>query len=273
MLRRSLLVASRRTCRTAASLRPHVTLRAVSSAAVDAADVAPPEVKSGRLISELERLQQLPWWQSGLLRLGGTFGDEQWQAAAGGDMYLHVLAQSDLPIFTAEAGGRLPERFYTRLQLRGLHAWVAHVRLREEPKESHAVLFREMMEHVWDQASLDLSHGVVTDGERMGYIEISKHLKASQFSWHGFCKNLDAALASDAPRDEMTALLVKNMFVDEEGDPLVDEEGAPFPEVEAGARWLCDYLLAQRDHLAALPADDVLKGRISWAELQAQAPA
>jgi len=246
-----------------AALRPLTAATADADAGYQTKAAQP---KSGKLIAELERLQQLPWWQSGLLRLGGTFGEEQWQAAAGGDMYMHILEQSDLPIFTAAEGGRLPERFYTRLQLRGLHAWAAHVRLREEPKEKFGVLFREAMEHVWDQASLDLSHGVVTEGERMGYIEISKHLKASQFAWHGFCKGLDAALVSESPRDEMTALLFKNMYVDDEGDPLVDEAGVPLADIEVGARWLCDYMLAQRDHLASLSSDDVLKGRISWAE-------
>ena len=272
-MRRTLFAAARRTsssCHASTLTNGRlVALRALSTASAEAAPAAPEaseQAKSGKLIAELERLQNLPWWQSSLLRLGGTFGDEQWQAAAGGDMYMRVLEQSGLPIFTAEDGARLPERFYTRLQLKGLHAWAAHVRLRMEPKEKHSVLFRELMEHVWDQASLDLSHGVVTNGERMGYIEISKHLKASQFAWHGFCKNLDAALASDAPRDEMAILLIKNMYVDKEGDPLVDETGTPLPGVEMGARWLTEYLLAQRDHLAALPSEDVLKGRVSWAE-------
>jgi hypothetical protein len=64
----------------------------------------------------------------------------------------------------------------------------------------------------------------------------------------------------------MAILLIKNMYVDKEGDPLVDETGTPLPGVERGARWLTEYLLAQRDHLAALPSEDVLKGRVSWAE-------
>lgn len=266
VMRRTTLALRRRTPAVGLgrSVLPRAAVtRTLSTATADGAASAAPAstlLKSGKLVAELERLEQLPWWQSSLLRLGGTFGDEQWQAAAGGDMYLCLLEQSDHSMFMDDKAAGLPDRFYTHLQLRGLHAWAAHVRLRAEPKERFSTLFREMMEHVWDQASLDLSRQF-----GMGYIEISKHLKASQWSWHGFCKNLDAALESEDPREEMTAIIIKNMYVDEDGDPLVDETGAVLTEAEAGARWVVEYLLSQRAHLAALPAEDVLKGRLSWA--------
>ena len=35
--------------------------------------------------------------------------------------------------------------------------WMAHVRLREEPKERYDKLFYEMMEKQWEQVQLDLS--------------------------------------------------------------------------------------------------------------------
>ena len=98
----------------------------------------------------------------------------------------------------------------------------------------------------------------------MGFIELSKHLKASQFAWHGLCKGLDAALASEEPREQMAALLLKNLYVDDEGEPLTDEAGAPDESALAGAHWLVEYLLAQKEHLASLPSEEVLKGRLSW---------
>ena len=130
-------------------------------------------------VEELERLEsRVPWWQSALLRLGGTFTSDQWQAAAGGDMYVRILEAAARPELIGDETGRsaLPDRFYTRLQLQGLLCWVAHVRLRQEPKEEFGILYCEMMEKVWEQAMLDLSRGSF----QMGYIEISKHIKAAQ---------------------------------------------------------------------------------------------
>ena len=94
----------------------------------------------------------------------------------------------------------------------------------------------------------------------------SKHIKAAQFAWHGSCRALDEALESEAPREQMAQVLMRNMYVDDEGDPLVDEAGEPLEHVVAGASWLADYLLAQRSHLLTLATADVLKGRITWAE-------
>lgn len=219
------------------------------------------QTQTTSLVDELNRLEtQLPWWQSALLRLSGTFTDTQWQAAAGGDMYMNVLKQAVQPALISH--GMFPDRFYTRLQMRGLHCWLAHVRLRVEPRDRVETLYREMMEHVWDQASLDLSREL-----GFGYVELSKHLKHAQFSWHGCCKALDAALLEESPHEAVTEVLLRNLYVDPEGEPLLDDTGAPDAAAKSGASWLAQYLLAQRDHLATLSSEEVLKGRLTWAEL------
>ena len=216
---------------------------------------------SNSIVAELERLQdRTPWWQSSLLRLGGVFSEEQWQAAAGSDMYVNVADQATAQKEVLIRDGAVPDRYYARLQMRGLHCWLAHVRLRDEPKEHFSTLFREMMEKVWGQAERDL-----TKEFEMGYVQMAKHIKAAQFSWHGLCKHLDEALEAEAPREAMSQVLLRNVYVDDEGEPLVDEHGAPTPDALAGSRWLADYLLAQRAHLRELPAEAVLKGRLTWA--------
>jgi hypothetical protein len=250
---------------TAAIARRPQVVRAVAPLAprlLSTTSVGEAPIQSTRLVAELERLStQLPWWQSTLLRLGGTFSDSQWQAAAGADTYEDIVQQSSCPGFIGDgAPAALPDRFYTVLQVKGLHCWLAHVRLRQEAKERYEVLFREMMEKVWDQASLDLSRGEFN----MGYIEISKHMKAVQFSWHGTCKALDAALETEEVRDEMAVVLLRNLYVDEEGEPLVDEHGSPLPDAQAGAIWLADYLLSQIAHQQAIPADEALRGQLTW---------
>ena len=70
----------------------------------------------------------------------------------------------------------------------------------------------------------------------------------------------------------MSEVLLRNVYVDAEGEPLVDADGQPDPQAVAGSLWLADYLLAQRSHLQALPTDDVLKGRLTWAPPPPAAP-
>merc|ERR1711869_158453 len=96
---------------------------------------------------------------------------------------------------------------------------------------------------------------------------MSKHLKSTQYSWHGLCRHLDEALTQAAPRDAMADVLVRNMYVDDEGELLTDASGEPLAESRQGALELADYLLAQRAHLSSLPAEDVLKGRLTWSSV------
>lgn len=221
------------------------------------------------IVAELERLEtEIPSWQTALLRLGGTFSDAQWQGAAAGDMYVTIVQRVEQSADSIIDTAALPGRFYTQFQLRGLHCWLAHVRLREEPKESFSILYRELMEHVWHQVELDLTREFA-----MGYIEMSKHLKNAQLSWHGMCRNLDAAIEDSSPREAVAAVLLRNMYVDDEGDPLVDDTGGVLAASEEGSLVLADYLLAQRDHLRSLPADDVLKGRLTWSPLSSEGAA
>ena len=222
---------------------------------------APPPKPVPSVVSELERLQSTsPWWQASLLRMGGVFSDEQWQAAAGSDLYVNVTRHEAEHHAVLVAHGSVPDRFYSRLQMRGLLCWLAHVRLRQEESKRFGTLFRETMEKVWQQAELDLTREF-----EMGYVQMAKHIKAAQLSWHGMCKHLDEALASDAPREQMSRVLLRNVYVDEEGEPLVCEEGKPTAEAIAGSLWLADYLLAQQAHQRAIESEEVLKGRLSWA--------
>lgn len=249
----------------AAPLTGMVAGRALSSTAEPTSSR---DLQQPHLIAELERLEtQIPSWQTALLRLAGTFSDAQWQGAAGGDMYMNILQQLGEHADGIVERAALPDRFYTHFQLRGLHCWLAHVRLREEPKESYAILYRELMEHVWYQVELDLTRQF-----GFGYIEMSKHLKSTQYSWHGLCRHLDEAMTQAAPRDAMAEVLVRNMYVDDEGELLADASGEPLAESRQGALELADYLLAQRAHLASLPAEDVLKGRLTWCPVTIDSP-
>merc|ERR1711920_46065 len=206
------------------------------------------------LVDALEMLDQLPWWRSVPLRALGTFTPSQWQRAAGTDMYHSCAKQAKAPrLYSPEEGGVERDRFYGRFILTGLHCWLCHVRLREEPNEEWESLFREMMETLWEETLVGMCKG-----EGLDLIQASKFQKEMQLGWHGMVIALDKALESETPIESMQEALVRNVYADSEGD---------VPDTSTSASlWLAEYITAQRTHLAALPAAAVLKGRLSWAE-------
>jgi len=195
----------------------------------------------------------LPWWRSGFLRLSGMFRDKQWQAAAGADMLHRCLQQATCPaLFAPNPGGADPTRFFVRFQLKGLHCWVCHVRLRAEPAEQWEVLFREMMETHWELAMIDM-----TGEEQLEFMMASKFQKELQKAWHGTAKGLDAAIATDDVREAMSEVLLRNV--------LAEEDGSQPPHAKAASLWLADYLIVQLHQLDSADATEVLAGRIGWA--------
>lgn len=79
-----------------------------------------------------------------------------------------------------------------------------------------------------------------------------------QLGWHGMVIALDKALESEKRQELTQETLMRNVYADSDGE---------VPNAATSASlWLAEYLSAQRKHLDALPAADVLKGRLSWAE-------
>ena len=151
-------------------------------------------------MAEFERLENSALVP--LLRLVGTFSDAQRQSAAGCDMFVHCASQAARPEFYAADGGGLDgARYAQKVQLVGVHCWLCHVRLREEPKERYDKLFYEMMEKQWEQVQLDLSRGGPAGLEEgMGFIELSGYLKDLQTGWHGLAVKLDNAIGVGVPK-------------------------------------------------------------------------
>ena len=77
-----------------------------------------------------------------------------------------------------------------------------------------------MLARMWGQAERDL-----TKEFQMGYVQMAKHIKAAQFSWHGLCKHLDEALEAEAPREAMSQVLLRNVYVDDERRVSRDSRG------------------------------------------------
>ena len=126
------------------------------------------------VVDELERLEVLPWYRSLPLRLGGVFSEDNRQAAAASDMYMHCDVQAgDSQLFDPSAGG-LENRYYRRVQAKGLHCWMCYARLLQEPKEVSHTIRKDMMEKLWEQVTLDLHQE-----QEMDFITLSKHLKVT----------------------------------------------------------------------------------------------
>lgn len=208
------------------------------------------------VVDELERLEVLPWYRSLPLRLSGVFSDDNRQAAAASDMYMHCDVQAgDGQLFEPSAGG-LENRYYRRVQAKGLHCWMCYARLLQEPKEVSHTIRKDMMEKLWEQVTLDLHQE-----QEMDFITLSKHLKEMQLGWHGFARNMDDALTSDDPKAELADTLLRNLYTE------TDEEGVTTtpPEAAAAALRLAGYVQAQLTHLRAIPTEEMLRARVSWA--------
>lgn len=209
------------------------------------------------MVGRLQQLQAGPWWRTGLMRLGGMFTDAQYQAAAGEDIHGICRRRGDLSeLYDPSSGGVDASRFYTRFQVKGLHCWLVHVRLRPLPRERVEALVSEVLERLWEYDGMRDA----VEGEGLELIQALKYQKELQVSWHGMAQALDEALKQPAGGPQAEALaevLLRNVYA--------DEEGGIAGSAEPAALWLAEYLLAQMSHLAALPDDEILLGRLTWA--------
>eukprot|EP00316_Scyphosphaera_apsteinii_P017711 CAMPEP_0119309636 /NCGR_PEP_ID=MMETSP1333-20130426/15878_1 /TAXON_ID=418940 /ORGANISM="Scyphosphaera apsteinii, Strain RCC1455" /LENGTH=194 /DNA_ID=CAMNT_0007313639 /DNA_START=281 /DNA_END=866 /DNA_ORIENTATION=+ len=172
--------------------------------------------------------------------------------AAANDMYNLCMQQAAKQIFfDTAAAGVDPERYYTRFQLKGLHCWLCHVRLRMEPRDACVHLFTDMMETLWEDAIKQM-----VKQEKLDLLQASKFLKELQEGWHGMCVALDQAILSEAPHEAVSTVLLRNVYATADGQ--VPQEHT------SRSLWLSDYLLLQVEHMRALLSPEVLLGRISF---------
>jgi hypothetical protein len=216
-----------------------------------------------RKASTYKRLEELQADASGMTKafysLTGMFRPKQFQAAAGEDAYFNLLSQGESQeFFDPKCAAVDKERYYTRFQIKGLHFWLAFVRLRRDTikRESVSHYLEQMMEHFWEQDAMRK----LVEQEKLDLLTALTNQKALQVSWHGLCKKLDAALEGDEKlrSDAMADVLLKNIY----SDVATGEAGG---EKGPASKWLVGYLLDQIEHHKALPDEVVLRGEFSWA--------
>lgn len=82
------------------------------------------------MVTKLEEMRAAPWWKSGPMSAMGMFSDQQWQRAAGEDIYRICVVRAAVEDFYDPALGAVDRgRFFCRFQLKGLHFWLVHLRL------------------------------------------------------------------------------------------------------------------------------------------------
>jgi len=174
----------------------HARLLRTSTPALSAA--AP----SGRIthVQALEQMDALPWYRSALFRIVGMFTEKQYQAAAGTDLHTLCIQQSADEAFFCEGKADVDSsRFFPRFQVKGLHVWLVHVRLRDMPHEQRMRMSHEILERFWEIEALQ---NIVLE-EELELLQALKYQKELQLAWHGLATGLDTALKAETPRDAL----------------------------------------------------------------------
>jgi len=83
----------------------------------------------------------------------------------------------------------------------------------------------------------------------VGDLSVGKKMRKLGEAFFGRAKNYHAALEALPDRGPLEALIARTVYAG------ADEARAPA---------MADYVLAQREHLAAQPAGALLKGQVDW---------
>lgn len=205
------------------------------------------------LVDRLEALEQKGGLQLSFMRLIGMFKESQWQKAAGHDLYHQCTRQAmtNAKLYHSDFGGVDSARYFSRFQLKGIHCWLAHVRLREEPAAQYKDLFAETMEIFWE-----LTIREIVESEGLDLLRALKFQKQLQVTWHGTALALDTAIAAEDPRDALSEALLRNLYADE--DDNIYEASRP------ASLWMADYILGEITHQQSISSLEILRGRIGW---------
>ena len=212
-------------------------------------------VQTTSAYDKLRKLKEQPGITSTLYNLVGMFSDKQFQAAAGEDLYFECVKQATHPQFYKPNMANVDKnRYYSTFQVKGLHFWLCHVRLRAPTiqRENVRHLFAQQMEHFWEQ---DGMRKLVQD-EGLELLQALGNQKKLQFSWYGMCDSLDKALEDECRITSMEQVLLRNVYARDGGEVE--------PSYQPAANWLARYLDDQMIHHKTLSDEEVLRGRFSW---------
>jgi cytochrome b pre-mRNA-processing protein 3 len=159
--------------------------------------------------------------------------------AAGRALYARAVAQARAPALYADLGA--PDTAEGRFELYSLHVVLLLDRLQGVGPEA-----AEVSQALFDTFVKSLDDALREMG--VGDLSVGKKMRRLGEAFFGRAKNLRAAFAALPDRAPLEALLARTVYA-----------GA-----EPRATELADYVLRQREALAAQPPERLLAGEVEW---------
>jgi cytochrome b pre-mRNA-processing protein 3 len=155
-------------------------------------------------------------------------------------LYAAVVEQARSPALYLDHGA--PDTVEGRFELYTLHVMLLLDRLRRQGDAA-----RDLSQGLFDVYVKALDDALREMG--VGDLSVGKKMRKLGEAFYGRAKSYEAALAALPDAADLTALLARTVYAD-----------AP----SAPAAAMATYVVAQRDHLAAVPLDEILGGKVKW---------
>jgi cytochrome b pre-mRNA-processing protein 3 len=171
--------------------------------------------------------------------LDRLFRPKPLQAAARA-LYASVVEQARRPALYQDLAA--PDTVEGRFELYTLHVMLLLDRLRRQGEAAGDV----------SQALFDVYVKALDDALRemgVGDLSVGKKMRKLGEAFYGRAKSYEAAFAALPDTSELIALLIRTVYAD---------------VAEDAASALAAYVVAQREHLAALPLEALLAGKVAW---------
>jgi len=160
---------------------------------------------------------------------------------AGRALYAAAVGQSRRTELYDEL--RVPDTVEGRFEAYTLHVVLLLDRLRGEGQQAS-----ETAQHLFDTYVKALDDALREMG--VGDLSVGKKMRKLGEAFYGRVKSYEAAFAALPARGELEALIARTALEGVRGSP---------------ARKLADYVLAQREALAAAPLSALIEGQAAWA--------
>jgi cytochrome b pre-mRNA-processing protein 3 len=159
--------------------------------------------------------------------------------SAGRALYARAVEQARAPRFYAELG--VPDTVEGRFEIYSLHVYLILARLKGEGP--HAA---ETAQAAFDAYVKSLDDALREMG--VGDLSVGKKMRKLGEAFYGRVKSYEEAFAALPDRAPLEAVLARTVYA-----------GA-----EPRSAELADYVLAERDALAANPLEALLEGHVEW---------
>lgn len=162
---------------------------------------------------------------------------------AGQELYARVVAQSRTPALYADLGA--PDTPEGRFEVYSLHTYLLLERLKGQGAQA-----ADTAQVLFDTYLSGLDHGLRELG--VGDLSVGKRMRKLGEAFYGRVHSFEAALAALPDRGALEDVLARTVYA------KADAASAPR---------LADYVIAQREALAAQELDRLNAGEVTWRPL------